>query len=297
MTTLFARPPLQELSMSKAQSGSRRQSSRLQEREDSVPPSTSVASKTTISSAQTTKAKAKTSTNNSQKRKAQYDEEDDGFKFSRVKRRKASPQLPAVTENPAISKSNATNEGQDGTSQPTASENGVSTSPKQPKKKRMSFSTPTKKDSQSKRLSSELEPRNGSPPPPPALLEVKPVKLRKEKTTKHKSPAERGLSPQHEALPSEQTSTSSETQEHAPTKIALPFADTPVISRNKAMRQDRASKGERRSSLGLRGRRASSLIDSGTSNGEQRYSRTMSNLTLSSSATYRNTARRVLQTH
>ncbi|QKX57000.1 uncharacterized protein TRUGW13939_04108 [Talaromyces rugulosus] len=51
------------------------------------------------------------------------------------------------------------------------------------------------------------------------------------------------------------------------TKIALPVADTPVIRRNKEMRQERAGKGQRRSSLGMRGRRASSLIDSGTSNG------------------------------
>lgn len=61
----------------------------------------------------------------------------------------------------------------------------------------------------------------------------------------------------------------------AATKIMLPFADTPVITRNKEMRK--ASKdGHRRSSTGLRGRRASSLIDSGMSNGEwikllQRY--------------------------
>ncbi|KAL1606390.1 hypothetical protein SLS60_003793 [Paraconiothyrium brasiliense] len=49
------------------------------------------------------------------------------------------------------------------------------------------------------------------------------------------------------------------------TKIMLPFADTPVINRNKEMRK--ASKdGHRRSSTGLRGRRASSLIDSGMSN-------------------------------
>lgn len=50
------------------------------------------------------------------------------------------------------------------------------------------------------------------------------------------------------------------------TKIALPFADTPVIRRNKEMRQQTKSK-HRRSSTGLRGRRASSLIESGTSNG------------------------------
>ncbi len=49
------------------------------------------------------------------------------------------------------------------------------------------------------------------------------------------------------------------------TKIALPFADTPIIRRNKEMRK--GVDNGRRSSLGNRGRRASSLIDSGKSNG------------------------------
>lgn len=44
-------------------------------------------------------------------------------------------------------------------------------------------------------------------------------------------------------------------------KIALPFADTPVINRNKEMRSKTG--GGRRSSLGMRGRRASSLIENG----------------------------------
>ena len=67
---------------------------------------------------------------------------------------------------------------------------------------------------------------------------------------------------------------SNEGVEHAPpveitldtTKIALPFTDTPIIRRNKEMRKG-AQTGSRRSSLGNRGRRASSLIDSGRSNG------------------------------
>ncbi|KAH6899853.1 Mis12-Mtw1 protein family-domain-containing protein [Thelonectria olida] len=46
-------------------------------------------------------------------------------------------------------------------------------------------------------------------------------------------------------------------------KIALPMSDTPVINRNKEMRKK--NNGSRRSSLGMRGRRASSLIDSGQS--------------------------------
>lgn len=50
-------------------------------------------------------------------------------------------------------------------------------------------------------------------------------------------------------------------------RIMLPFADTPIIRRNREMRKGSAE-GNRRSSSGLRGRRASSLIDEGRGNGE-----------------------------
>lgn len=52
-----------------------------------------------------------------------------------------------------------------------------------------------------------------------------------------------------------------------PTKVALPVADTPVIQRNKELRGTKSGKGRRRISSEMRGRRASSLIDSGASNG------------------------------
>ncbi|KAL9610968.1 MAG: hypothetical protein Q9167_004345 [Letrouitia subvulpina] len=55
-----------------------------------------------------------------------------------------------------------------------------------------------------------------------------------------------------------------------PIKVSLPFADTPIIRRNKEMRKG-AETGSRRSSLSLRGRRASSLIDSGKSDGEDTF--------------------------
>ena len=45
-------------------------------------------------------------------------------------------------------------------------------------------------------------------------------------------------------------------------QIALPFSDTPIINRNKELRK---KGGKRRSSLGMRGRRASSLIENGHS--------------------------------
>ena len=57
-------------------------------------------------------------------------------------------------------------------------------------------------------------------------------------------------------------------EEEKITRIQLPFADTPVIKRNKEMRKASADNGHRRSSSGMRGKRASSLIDEGRGNGE-----------------------------
>ncbi|KAK0658920.1 putative kinetochore protein mis13 [Cercophora samala] len=47
--------------------------------------------------------------------------------------------------------------------------------------------------------------------------------------------------------------------------ISLPFSDTPIQNRNKEFRKKGGASGGRRSSLGMRGRRASSLIDNGQS--------------------------------
>lgn len=51
------------------------------------------------------------------------------------------------------------------------------------------------------------------------------------------------------------------------TKIALPFSDTPINNRNKEFRKKggKGAGGGRRSSMSMRGRRASSLIDNGQS--------------------------------
>ena len=48
-------------------------------------------------------------------------------------------------------------------------------------------------------------------------------------------------------------------------KVVIPLSDTPIIQRNKQFRKEVGGGGtsSRRSSLGLRGRRASSLIDNG----------------------------------
>lgn len=60
---------------------------------------------------------------------------------------------------------------------------------------------------------------------------------------------------------------SHEVEEPKVMRIALPFADTPVQRRNKEMRKTSAE-GHRRSSAGMRGKRASSVIDEGRGHGK-----------------------------
>jgi kinetochore protein Mis13/DSN1 len=141
----------------------------------------------------------------------------------------------------------------------------VAEPPKKKKRSKMSFSTPNvgeeKPVRRSKRLSDEHDQRGGSPqrkarrkePEEPVSAATIPKEMINQPPARDKTPAV--------------TSDVIEREEHSATRIALPFADTPVIRRNKAMREGKVGKGERRSSLGLRGRRASSLIDSGNSNG------------------------------
>ena len=140
--------------------------------------------------------------------------------------------------------------------------------PVRKKPPKMSFSTPKPMDEQpvrrSKRLSNENESR-GSPvskPKPrpkdePPQHEAEPVK-KSPPRPKNQEPVSHNKDIAHEDKSEAQA-------DHASTRIALPFADTPVIRRNKAMRENKSGKGERRSSLSLRGRRASSLIESGNS--------------------------------
>lgn len=69
-------------------------------------------------------------------------------------------------------------------------------------------------------------------------------------------------------IPMEMEGNSTEAHRHEDAgahKIALPFSDTPVINRNKEMRKKGGGGGSRRSSLEMRGRRASSLIENGHS--------------------------------
>ncbi|KAK5097414.1 hypothetical protein LTS08_006826 [Lithohypha guttulata] len=268
--------------MSSVQSGSRRHSARLQQKENVDHGSNG--------------AIATRKPPGTKKRKGAFEEEDEGFVFTRAKNKKARNSEAVHTESvktlPTASKTPSRLEtADDGRKQekeaPTALDE-TDQPPKQRRKRKMSFSTPARKDQQpatrSKRLFTEAEEIVNdlvveAPPQP-----QRPI-TRKEEIQKLKSPApEQGNlreqpsksevhTNQKEPLQQEQPKEDLENpsvdheESHSSTKINLPFADTPVISRNKAMREGKAGKNERRSSLGLRGRRASSLIDSGSSNG------------------------------
>lgn len=144
--------------------------------------------------------------------------------------------------------------------------NGDGAKPVKKKPPKMSFSTPKPKHEPLLRTSKRLSDENqvhASPVPKPRRKEDPPQQPPEPVHERQLLEKEKPQSPD-----SQDQGESEEAEihrDHSATKIALPFADTPVIRRNKAMRENKSGKGERRSSLSLRGRRASSLIDSGNS--------------------------------
>lgn len=99
-------------------------------------------------------------------------------------------------------------------------------------------------------------------PPPPRTNGSSSSQRRGKKTAKSKAPPPVIQEEEHEEDISIVDSSVHETSTE-PTKIKLPMSDTPIINRNKEMRKKGGTGGNRRSSLGSRGRRASSLIESG----------------------------------
>ncbi|OQV04705.1 hypothetical protein CLAIMM_09554 [Cladophialophora immunda] len=259
--------------MSSIQRPTRRLSARIQEKDDATVYSKQEQSnrnaKTFVGASEPAAAQSARPSND-KKRKIDYDEDDDGFQFKRVKKK---PPLAKPTEKergPAPAQDDAPNP------QPTSDRTEIAKGEQMgrktaQRKNRTSFPTPIQKDDaprrRSKRLSKDNEQQVGSPV-------KKSVRREESKKREPHADAHPKTSPEkrvHEPPPEtsannpKEEAASTVQQDHASTKIALPFADTPVIKRNKAMREGKAGKGERRSSLGMRGRRASSLIESGNS--------------------------------
>lgn len=183
---------------------------------------------------------------------AEYDEDIGGFQFSRAttKKLKSAPAVNNVAiEEPVANSPRRGRPPKSHTAQPaedtTTEDVGAST-----KKTKATRGRP-------KRVSVELQ------------AEVPPSRQTRKRDEEPPFPIEKPAKKGRpaKAKPAVDISLRSPEPQGASSKIALPVADTPVIRRNKEMREGRGGKGQRRNSLGMRGRRASSLIDSGASNG------------------------------
>lgn len=193
------------------------------------------------------------------------DEDSDGFKFTRMRAKKAraepAPQIQPIEEDkhentPQAAPVKRTRKRPSGSPKPTATEKADKPEPRRR----------SPRNSGDKDLVAEEE-------PPVPTLEVK----KKRRPKNDGSEETRKSSQKHDQATSIQSQESTSTSEPPrrqpvdkplePIKVSLPFADTPIIRRNQEMRRG-VENGSRRSSLGQRGRRASSLIDSGKSDGK-----------------------------
>ncbi|KAI1085240.1 Mis12-Mtw1 protein family-domain-containing protein [Whalleya microplaca] len=211
-------------------------------------------------------------------RLAAYDEQDGDFHFTRGSKRvkteqpapipedEPAPTPPAPAPAPAPRKGRPPKQNKDREAPPPQQQ------PPAPKRS-------------SKRRSSQIttQQEEAPPPPPPPQRSTRQrtrtslENIEKEETTAKATTkkATNGVSRKQQRIveePPEDAAQSTPTDMHRggrggdnaseSKKIALPFSDTPIINRNKEMRR---KTGGRRSSLGMRGRRASSLIENGHS--------------------------------
>ncbi|EXJ79250.1 hypothetical protein A1O3_08751 [Capronia epimyces CBS 606.96] len=283
---LVARQPLHPLPMSSTQRPKRRLSAQLQEKVDAPLRATRPTVNGDVDaqgSVLDTRRAQPSRASNDKKRKMNYDEEDDGFQFKRVKQKKSGITKVHQAQNTEPTAKNAPQAKEPTEGPKVAKEDVESVSQAKKRRHRLSFSTPKPKADapvrRSKRLSRDNEQSDGSPVK--EITRDDKYKRRRQEpeerphdTTEMVNQAEPTDPPQLITEAEDDNSERNHRKENVPTqqrdqsatKIALPFADTPVIKRNKAMREGKSGKGERRSSLGLRGRRASSLIETGNSN-------------------------------
>jgi kinetochore protein Mis13/DSN1 len=260
MTTIFARSPLQSLPMAANRPTTRRRSARQAFEDDDAPAPKRPRAEGNGATKRTAGATKKAA-------KAAYDEDDDGFQFSRrtSKRTTKAQAVPVAEPIPEEPPAKAARAQDPLPAKPTARRKKASAA--------VVETETAEKRRRSTRLSGdreELEVRPKHPEPPTARRTKKTAPVEKEKK-KQITPAPEAQPAPKAAFVGAKTPTQNEltiAKKRDPNaqRIMLPFADTPVITRNKEMRKG-SKDGHRRSSTGLRGRRASSLIDSGMSNG------------------------------
>jgi kinetochore protein Mis13/DSN1 len=176
-----------------------------------------------------------------------YDEEDGDFVFTRgSKRTKTAPvePEPAAAPAPPPKKSRKARETRERDDEPVRTA-------KKPAARKMDFATPK--------------------PEQDTIILPKRRKTTRSSTDKHQNSehSKRQETTDYDSIDligtpnAEEPSRSTVDVSKHSTVISLPFSDTPIINRNKGLRKK--GNGTRRSSLGMRGRRASSLIENGHS--------------------------------
>jgi kinetochore protein Mis13/DSN1 len=187
-------------------------------------------------------------------RSAAYDEDDDGFQFTRRTSRRTTKAQPAPEPIP-----------EEPSKPPPARRKKSIAAPEpeqaEPQRKRRSARLSSDKDHLDQ-IEGTADAAKAAPKRAKKAALVEKVKV----TPAPELQPEENVAPSPAQTPKFDGIYSAKKRDGA-TKIMLPFADTPVINRNKEMRKG-GKDGHRRSSTGLRGRRASSLIESGMSNGK-----------------------------
>ena len=207
--------------------------------------------------------------------KKSYTEEVDGFAFKKGSRKVKEPKRPAVhnsvlDEQPAVAAAPQAPAKEEAPlpaapSAPAASE--LEAVKPAAKKARRRFPTTPEREAAEKpiRRSKRLSTENTSSDPIPSPFRSAHAKSH---ANVERSPSPDKARPVTVEKKRKRGPNGAEEEEKV-MRIALPFQDTPVIRRNKDMRKSTAD-GHRRSSSGMRGQRASSLIDDGRGNGTYR---------------------------
>ncbi|BCR98782.1 Mis12-Mtw1 family protein [Aspergillus luchuensis] len=216
------------------------------------------------------------------KRKAVFEEDIEGFQFSRITTKKAKPSEPKKVPSPVPEEP----------AQPSPRRGRPPKKRVEEKKTEVAEEPKKQAEGTGKRRTrgaakNSVAPVEPAPEPEPQPQpqqqqqratrstrkhdQVETVPLEKKRRKGRPSNSKTDALQQEQSQPQPQPRNGFVSPEPQPsgtaTTIALPLADTPVIQRNKEMRGKKSVKGgNRRSSLGMRGRRASSLIDSGASN-------------------------------
>ncbi|KAH0286668.1 hypothetical protein M436DRAFT_50379 [Aureobasidium namibiae CBS 147.97] len=268
---IVTRTPLHNLSMTGAQTNgiNKRKSQRHHNDhpdEDDRPVKKSKPTTTNTSS-------RNASQNTVKKAKKSYDDDDDGFVFTRLRPKKAKGKTPdAAPELDTTAGASAPGpETQSAQQLPPPTDEHAPKEATQPPRKKVRKTLPASPEPtprrRSKRLSGNSPVRDQAPATTSKPATESQSQQRHPATPPAAPTSNENVAPAADGSPALDQGELTIHKKRGPAKIPLPFGETPVLRRNKEMRKLSAEKS-RRSSSGMRGRRASSLIEAGSSRAE-----------------------------